>query len=305
MKLQITTTTILALMHVLGGLQAHAIETDLPVTPVAHHCAVRLSNQEIERSFSVGQSEKAFCSGTLVAPDLVVTAAHCLNEAISGQVRDLESVGRNVRLNMAVQSAQASESYELASGNSAFYSPGMRTHSDRQSFLQRGQVALVREDLVVLRLQEAVEGFDAAECPALPTVDDCESYNAYTQDASRDMSRLGAHFYRTRHYEQGHGAGRRVYPYPTNYSVALQATALSRNLSLGYLTLSFNTESNRAELAKGDSGTGLLWQSDSGRKVLVGVQSAALRNNRAQGLFADMCAILAASPGIEAINAEQ
>lgn len=288
MKLKITTVFLtLAILH--GGLQARAIETDLPVTPVEDSCTVRLSNQQIERSFSVGNSEKGFCSGTLVGPDLVVTAAHCLNEAISGRVRDLESIGRNISLNMAIQSEQISDSYTLAVGQSALYSPGMRTHQQRQNFLQRGIMELVREDFVVLRLQRAVDNFNPEHCPALPTDDDCESFHAYTQDSARDMSRLGANFYRTRHYEQGQGAGRRVYPYPTRYSVALPATSLSQNPQLGHLAVSFNAESHRADLAKGDSGTGLLWQSDAGHKVLIAVQSAASSSQRSQGFFASLC----------------
>lgn len=274
-----------------SGLAAQAIETHIPSQENQNACTVRFSSQEITASFSGPRGgELGFCSGTLIDSTTLVTAAHCLNEAFATHLRDLGDIPERIGLNLAAGEAAASADSHLAPGNTAVYSDGLRTKNQRADFISQGDIAKIREDVVILKLSSPAEGVDESACPQLPSAADCAAFEGFIADTARNNSELGADFYYSRVHETGSGASKRRYTYPGNALVNLAATAFSRNAELGFLSLQFNAGSEDAALAKGDSGTGLIWRKD-GKTLLMGVQSATAARDHNRGFFAGVCAL--------------
>jgi hypothetical protein len=272
-------------------LKSYAIKTHLPSLSQSD-CSVRLSNDKIQKQFNINGAELGYCSGTFVAPNLIVTAAHCLNEAVPASIADLKEM-KSISLNIAFKTEESSASYETQQGPSAVvYSSQMATDKQRSDFITQGDVAKLSQDLVILKLKNPVSGKATEFCPHLPTAVECSAFAVYTANANKDLSLVAANFYSSNYYESDSGMIKKKYSYPSNRSVKLGATYLDENKEQKFLVLQFNTQEQAAELEKGDSGTGLLWQRPDGKKVLIGVQSATSAKNRNSAYFANICAFV-------------
>lgn len=277
----------------ISSMTVNAIDTRNESGHSASMCTVRMSNIAIKSSMSFGSGgSTGFCSGTLVAPDVVVTAAHCLNEAVASRISNLNDIRKGVRLNMAVNTEMSSNSYEVQSGSeSVAFSDDLATYRQRERLISEGDIELVSKDIVILKLKDAVPNYDSESCPRLPTPEDCVAYEAYEANTAKDLSTLTATFFSTSYYENGAGASKTRSSYPSNRLIFMRAREFAKSTKYSYVTVNFAHENNNAKLMKGDSGSGLLWQKGED-SILVGVQSAVETSNRSRGFFARSCGLI-------------
>lgn len=274
----------------ISSLTAHAIDTRNESSNSASPCTVRMSNIAIRSSMSFGSGgTTGFCSGTLVAPDIIVTAAHCLNEAVSSRISNLNDLKKGVRLNLAVGTEMSSNVYEVQSGSeSTVFSDDLATYRQRERFITQGDITLVSKDFVALKLTTSVPSYNSELCPRLPSAEDCAAFAAFEANEQKDLSTLSSTFYATSYYENGAGASKTRASYPSNRLIYMRARELSKHSKYLHIRVNFGHENNNARLVKGDSGSGLLWKSGD-EEFLVGVQSAVETENRSVGVFARSC----------------
>ena len=252
-------------------------------------CNVRLSNAVIPSTVD-SDSDFSFCTGTIVGDNLLVTSAHCVNQTGSLRVSNLSDIPAHLKFNIAVGGRDNSKSYEVVSGSSgAVYDEAMATAHQREDYLSRHPLSLIKDDLVILRLSSPVAGVDTSICPQLPTAAECAELAAFISAPDRSLSQITSSFYISDYYVIGDRASRQRLPYPSPRFANVQASYFTRDAQDGFLAAEFNVPPVKVSIHQGDSGTGLLWKKSSTRKLLLGTQSAASQTFAGRALFSDIC----------------
>lgn len=280
------------LILLLSVSSSYAIETtNINTTTDGLNCNARVSNVQIERQINV-QVEQGFCTASLIDASTVITAAHCLNEAVDGRIANLNDIPSGVYLNMAIGSEVTSQRYELKSGSAAaVYSNELATFEQRQELVRRNTVEKVQHDLVILKLKQPIANIDTSSCPRLPTIVECTEFNRnFVNNSSRNINEIAGTYYISGEHSVGDGLRRVTATYPLNRMVNLTATSFAKHNTLDHLIVSFENRAERqnARFKKGDSGAGLMWER-AGRKTFIGVQSAASKDDASSAHFANIC----------------
>jgi V8-like Glu-specific endopeptidase len=282
---------ILALIILNSSFSFAVDTTNVNTTTAPLNCNIRLSNVKIERQINI-QAQQGFCTGSLIDAETVVTAAHCLNEAIGSRIDDLKKIPNDVILNIAVKEEQGSHAYELKSGETvAVYSNELAKHSQRQELVSKNLIEKVQHDLVILKLKQPIANFDSSACPRLPTQLECNEFtNNFLNNPNKQTSQIVGTYYISNEYAIGDRLKRAVFPYPSTRMVDLTSTSFVKHSTHSHFLVSFENSSlkQKVKFKKGDSGAGLLWDYN-GRKIIIGVQSAASISKTSIAHFANVC----------------
>lgn len=251
-------------------------------------CVVRLSNHRITKAAPDVTKGVMFCSGTLVDDQTLITAAHCLNEVVSGPLGNLDNVKKARTLEMARGTEVASESHSLMTGALAIASSSyMAEQKNRDHYLTKGTLAETKLDIAVVKLSAPVKDFGDQNCPQLPTLEDCQKFSQYLAQKPQDPSRLKIYFYQSAVSEMGGGAALKKSSYPRAEQIRVRPTQFFSSAKDGFLQVSMGS----TLVKKGDSGSSLIWTVD-GKDLVMGVQSAASAKDESQAFFAPTCAQL-------------
>lgn len=271
---------IATLFAFLFGFSALAAESKAKAQVLPNSCSVRLSNSSINKinlaspGFGTG-----FCSGTMTSNNILVTAAHCINDVVSGKIDKLSEIKKNAKINIAFSGDEKSQASEITKGiNSAIYSEKLSKHSDRAHYLEKGTKELINEDFVILKLQNEISGANEVLCPRIPTALDCDVFKAQLAQGPHNIL---ANFFKSTKLQDS-------FYVPQSRQFESRATSISQNMNLQYLVAQFQSDNEIVNLRKGDSGTGLIWDSPTG-PVIVGVQSGMSGQNDQLSYFSDLC----------------
>lgn len=265
-----------------------AAVSDASYADAPQTCSMRLSGKAITKD-SYDEAGQGFCSGTLVGPKTMITAAHCLDDVTGGSFGDLDK-GKSKGFFAAFNTSEKSLPVRTQKGDAAiFYSAGMGSQKIRSKFASEGDIKLINHDVVVLQLENAVEGYDAKVCPRLPTSTDCRELNAALANSTASQpAKLRTNFFKSKQMKTSSGlfTKNEFAPLPQVMPAAVLSAGV--NSANGYLVAGFQSQSKVVHLRKGDSGSSMIFDSASG-PVVIGVQSAVFKSNDASALFAQVC----------------
>lgn len=258
-----------------------------PAESARDACAVRISNQMSGDALSGA----LFCSGVMVDAYTLVTAAHCLNETAASGLDDLSNLSKSSKLYLSPAGKSGFKKMKVEAGTAAASSPGaMQTKKMRQAFMENPSLAASQSDLVVLRLAEPVQEMQMRNCPRLPDEKDCRAFEQALKDSSASKS-LSAHFFKSVYPDKASGSSFKDTDAskPSAFVAKAESAVLSVDPSQSVFSSSFRTNSSILKLRRGDSGTGLIWESATG-PVVIGLQSVAKKTDWSTGYFAPLCA---------------